>query len=479
MPILVPILVAALFSESFQAFAVGNYGVTYFELCMIAFILLVIKQVAWDGVKLRLSLNPVWLFFLLLVFSSFLSGLRPLFVGNSEMIVQYFKTLLHFLFLTTFAFSAGVFPMKTKIWESGIKIWIIVSIFINIFGIYQIIARALDLPFAWLESSNVSLLSRGFLEESEFKQLSLRYENFFRATSFFPEPSALASFNVYIMIFIIVPFVQKTGRFIKSRFLTIFAFIWGLLGLFLAFSLTGMVGIALVISAIFLFERVKNKLRTMLIMFASGAILIIGADIFVKAYSSQSVLELFGDRLEGILYFSTGKKSVTVGESYGMRRDYIGESMKIWMNHPVLGTGIGLTSYEKYSKIGFPMYSSLAALSEMGLLGFLAFIGFFISLFAITIRYIINHSNYKNYPIEQRRMTGILFYVMLLQFVVNFISGNNLVNTGLWAPMAIVLAIINKTSIDEGRQFLTISIFKTPLRLQLATVMSFLKKTGS
>ena len=76
-------------------------------------------------------------------------------------------------------------------------------------------------------------------------------------------------------------------------------------------------------------------------------------------------------------------------------------------------------------------------------------------------------------------MTGILFYVMLLQFVVNFISGNNLVNTGLWAPMAIVLAIINKASIDEGGQFLTISIFKTPLRLQLATVMSFLKKTGS
>lgn len=475
MHILVPLLVAALFSESFQAFAIGNYGVTYFELCMLAFILLVVKKCLWDGEKLRLTLNPIWLFFFLLVISVFISGIRPIFLGNSDVIVQYIKTTLHFVFLVTFAFSAGVYPMPNKIWESGIKTWLLVSLIINIFGIYQIIARALDLPFAWLESSNVSLLSRGFLEENEFKQLSLRYENFFRATSFFPEPSALAAFNVYIMIFIIVPFVQKTGRFLKSRFLTVAIFFWGLLGLFLAFSLTGMVGILLVIASIFIFERVKHKLRTMLIMLLSSSILIVGADVFVQAYSNQSVLELFAQRVEGIMYFSTGKKTVTVGESFGMRRDYIGESINLWMNHPVLGVGLGLTAYSKDSKIGFAMYSVLAALSELGLLGFFAFIGFFASLFGVTIKYIINHSNYKDYPDNQRRLIGILFYIMLLQFVVNFISGNNLVNTGLWAPMAIVLALINKTSIDEGKQFITISILKTPLKKQFVHAINAYK----
>ncbi len=465
MRFLIPILFILLFSESFQAFAIGTYGVTWFEISMVMFIILVLKRVLWNGEKLRVSLNPAWFFFFFLILSVFISGLKPLAAGSGDMIVQYFKTTLHFFFLTSFAFLAAVYPLDSKTWERAVKAWLIVSIAINIFGIYQIMARAFDLPLAWISSHNVTLLSRGHGTEEEFKQLSLRYEGFFRATSIFPEPSSLAAFNTYILIFTVIPFVQKTGSFLKSKFLTFTAFFWGILGLFLAFSLTGLVGASLVIGAAFLFEKVRHKFRTMMIMLAGAAVLIVGADYFVKSYSNQSVLKLFQKRIEGIVYFSTGKKKFTVGESYGMRRDYAEESVKIWQDHPAVGIGMGLTSYYRESEIGFAMYSILAALSELGILGGMAFAGLFISLYLITIRYIINHSNYKDYPPPQRRLTGILFYVMLLQFVINFLSGNNLVTTALWAPMALILASVNKTYIDEGKKFITVSILRKPLKV--------------
>ncbi|HZV12553.1 MAG TPA: hypothetical protein VFA55_05015, partial [Candidatus Kapabacteria bacterium] len=60
-----------------------------------------------------------------------------------------------------------------------LRIQILFGVAICLFGVYQIFARLYNLPFAWIEMSNV-VYSQG-------DQISLRFANFYRATSIFSE----------------------------------------------------------------------------------------------------------------------------------------------------------------------------------------------------------------------------------------------------------------------------------------------------
>ena len=83
-----------------------------------------------------------------------MSGIYPLIGGESKIILQHFKTSVHFYFIIFFTFVCLSYPIKNITWEKAIKIWLF-NRFVNAFGVIQIVARAFNLPFAWLDYNNI------------------------------------------------------------------------------------------------------------------------------------------------------------------------------------------------------------------------------------------------------------------------------------------------------------------------------------
>ncbi|MDP2364882.1 MAG: hypothetical protein Q8M94_14075, partial [Ignavibacteria bacterium] len=69
---------------------------------------------------------------------------------------------------------------------------------------------------------------------------------------------------------------------------------------------------------------------------------------------------------------------------------------------------------------------------------------------------------------DQQRLMGLCFYVMLLQFIINFVSGNNLINIGLWIPIAMLFSTVNNFYIQTSEKSFSVSLVKEPLKLSFA-----------
>ncbi|MBE2189634.1 MAG: hypothetical protein IAE98_09215, partial [Candidatus Kapabacteria bacterium] len=185
------------FFDIFQLFAIGSTGITINDFLTFFIVVAFLVRAVWYGEEFKIPKNPILIFFLLFCFSTFISGVGPLLRGNPVEITQFFKTTAHFHQTILFAYVLFFIRIDSAIIWKFVRIWLVLSLSINIFGAYQIVARFFDLPFAWLDVSNMSMFARGLLgsDEDSYVQLSLQFGNFFRATSIFSEPSALAGFN--------------------------------------------------------------------------------------------------------------------------------------------------------------------------------------------------------------------------------------------------------------------------------------------
>ena len=454
------------FLTPFSLATVSGYGITSLDVVMLFFFIYIFKRLLWDGDKLQFTANSAFIFLILMLAAAFISSINPLVDGSPKLIGQYFKTFIHFLYFVVFNLIAATYPIKSKNWTNVVRLWMIIGMLINIFAVYQIIARAYDLPLAWLQYNNVSLHARGEgVQPQDFKQLSLAYGGFFRATSIFSEPSALASFNIFMVIYSFIPYIQGRRQYFRSKIFIGFFLLTTLTGLFLTFSMTGVVGFVLVLGSAFLFEKRKNLKTMFRVLFISLAV-VVAADIAVESYADVSVIELFSRRIEGIVNYGTAnmEKDVTPGESFGVRINSGSKSLLVWQDYPITGIGLGLTGYNRKYEVGFSDFSMIAALAEMGIIGFLVFVGMFIALFAETFRFLKPGSHFSLLSAGQQRNLGMLFYLMLLQFEINFISGNNLVSIGLWIPVAMIFSELNNYYLATRKEFYSISFVKEPLR---------------
>ncbi|TAL69763.1 MAG: hypothetical protein EPN82_03845 [Bacteroidetes bacterium] len=453
-----------IFLYNYQVFPLfGTYGVTSLDLVTLLFYMYFAKRVIWNGDRLTIGWHNAIYYFIGLLAAIFISGLTPLFTGSAPEVIQFLKTSVHFVFLGFIVFIAISYPIKTEVWTNVIRMWMILSIIINIFGMYQIPARAYDLPFAWLDFTNISMGVRGSVDVSQIKQLSLHYGDFFRATSIFPEPSALASFNVVIFIFLLIPYIQKTKPFFKSKILNTVMFVTTLTGLFLTFSMTGFIGVFLIIFGIFMLESFR-RLVPLIIILISSIILIFLTDSITEKFTGVSVAGLFQNRIEGIWHYGSVTKEGMEGESIYGRVHTAKRSINIWKKHPINGCGIGLTAYDKKEGIYFSDFSSLTALAETGLIGFISLTGMFIFLIIITGKYITRKLLITDFSIEHKRLLGLLFYLMLHQVLINYMTGNNFVKDALWVPMGMIFSVINVTIIKQGGKVFTLELMKIPLK---------------
>ncbi|MEI6089559.1 MAG: O-antigen ligase family protein [bacterium] len=438
---------------------------------MIAFLIIrFVKQAFFDGKKYPIPKSSVFILLAILLLIIPLSLIYPLSKGNTEHIIQFFKTSSHFYYLSFIGLYFFLDPPDEKVLTRCIQIFLIISLITNIFAVYQIFARGFDLPLAWIKFTNVGYVARGMHESIEdFSQLSLQYENFYRATSYFPEPSSLAALNVLVILLNIVPFIQKTGMFFKKKALNIAVFGFSIIAAFLTFSLTGALGIGMILVAllIFNFNRVKKYILPILI----GSIVVLFiVDTIVNAYLGVSVAGLFWNRIS-FLFGYGGMSTGMQGESFFGRMGSQIVSIKIWTISPLFGIGFGGTSFygQQFDntsnlayKILFPDTALVGLLSETGIFSALVFTGMFGLLFYKGFQYIKNIDNMNLSP-DMKRFAGIIFFWMLEMFEINFITGYPLISDWFWIPFGFILAVEHRILIQNNAPIYILSFSKRPL----------------
>ncbi len=455
---IVLIFIGFIFS-AFQFTSVGTYAVSLIDIGVISFFLVVLKRLLWDGEAI--TIRRSFAMFLLLAFLAFaiLSGFYPLFSSDPQVLQQYFKTFIHFIYVWFIAFFAISMDIPLKSWIIGLKAWLILSIPVNIFAAYQIVARAFDLPFAWLTIFNFVQDGRGFEAPTEMTQLSLSFEGFFRATSVFSEPSALALFNVLVLAAILAPYIRNTAPFISSAFLRRIIVVCSTVGLFLTFSLTGLSTIVGIIVAAFIFERNSRLIKLLKNITILAAILFI-TDIAVEYYADISVTSLFLQRVGGIVsVFSGGSTEMTTGESFFTRANTMQKCVEIWTHYPLTGIGLGCYySYTKSAEMAFADSTLFQALSDTGLGGFLTIAALSISSILIPLqpRFVqkflgpaaAKHNN--DGDLSSCREFSIYAGIIMM---INLFIGNSLVGVYLWLIWGMIFSISQNYSPHGGLRF--------------------------
>lgn len=453
----------AFFAGGFQVFSVGSYGVTTLDLLIILYtVLFVLKAVIYNE-ELRIPRSLITLGISIFVASVILSSLIIFFDLISTHIIQYFKSFLHFMQLLIIAVIFLTKENDMELADNFVKIWLVLSLVLNIFGIYQLFARALDLPLAWLDFSNISMTYRGAVEDDAISQLSLRFGNFYRATSVFSEPTALATYNLYVLSYMLIPVLQKQKRFFQSRLLNFSIILFAVLAMFLSFSLTGILGLILIFVGIFIMESTRARLSiAKYIMMIT--LLVIPVDLVVESYTDTSVIGLFTKRISGTIFKDNKMYERTDGDSFNSRSNAFFESYYIWTTSPIVGVGLGLTQYQEDITIVYSDYSIMAALSEMGIIGAVGFTMFFVGLFYISYKANKLAKSDADITEMERRHFGILIYIMIIQFEINFITGNSISSPNLWFVLIPSLIVMYRYMKISNYEFISFRVFNNSLK---------------
>jgi hypothetical protein len=450
MNFLIILLFIAYYTTQYQLFSISTYGFSGVDLFLLIIYILFLKEALLDNKEFKIKWKPHLTFFFIIIIASILSGFYPVISGNANFTGQYFKSCIHFIFLLFFPAMMSFYPVKMITWTRIVQIWLIIGIIINVFGVYQIFARAYDLPLAWIDYTNISIVSRDAEAIETYRQLALKFEDFYRATSIFSEPSALATFNLYLIVFIAAPYAQMKRMFFSSRIMNIILIVTTILGLFFTFSLTGLLGAFVIISLIIIIELNKRVIKIMSYVGAAFLIIIL-ADVIVEPYINISVRDLFSDRISGIYGYSSGKSETIEGESFFGRASNASVSVSITQISPLTGVGIGNFGNTTQNKaVGFSEFSFLSAFAETGFLGGVSYCLYFLFLFFTTGRYLYRKKDYLILDSNESRLAGITFYLMIIQIIINFVTGNNFISFWSWLPLAMIHSIINTVELKAS-----------------------------
>ncbi len=446
---------------SFQFFSIGNFGVTSIDLVLGCFYLYVLKRLLWDGITLRFTLHLPMMCLLAVLPAVLLSGLTPIIEGVG--FIQFSKTFLHFLFVWIFAVLVAGLDDLPEVFARAIRAFMVWGLIVALFGIYQVFARAFDLPLAWVEVTNVSIYyaREGEIQDQVTDQLALQFENFYRATSIFSEPSILAAYMSLVLMFLSVPFLQGKPMFFRSKIMN-----WAILlacgaCIFLTFSMTGFASLAVLLLTVLLIEKGKSRLRVLYGMLAMGLV-IFAVDSVIKPVTKVSVIDLFAKRIGGILGTGLTPYSEGIsGESLKSRQLTLRTGIEVWQEYPINGIGVGRFSQSASARradISFSDSTFFSALAETGIVGFLCVFGLFVSLYLLALFW-MKHRHFCS--IASQRFLGVMPYLLGLTTLHN-LTGNSFALPGVWVFLGLMLAACNRAQGETGGRRLEFRLVREP-----------------
>lgn len=451
-----------------QLAAIGTFGITPMEALFGVSFMYALYHGVWCGRPFKFPRRADMALLLLLCGSFLLSAMPVVLSGDSAAITQGIKTLAHVYYLCLFAMIMITIPIDGRQWISALRAHLVFSVVIMLFGIYQLPARAFDLPLAWLDVTNVSF-QRGLKETYEVTQLALKFENFYRVTSVFTEPSGLAAYGAASITMLTVPLLLGGATIIRSRGWLLFAIVATLIALFLTFSMTG----ALLVSAAVILTLILYPTyawKRLLAVAAISVVLIGVADRVTYSFTDVSVLDLFTQRITSLVTGAAAKEETgaIVGESLTQRTADYAVSADVWMESPVTGVGLGNfanSEGSKYHNVQFPSTVYGSVLAELGLIGFFIFISLLFVTLLVTLR--DERRWFREYRGKDSAVDILApllpFRVFLLIFVA--FTSNYLVTAVFWYDMVLILS--GRSAVRRqfgGDQTFDLYVTRTPWR---------------
>lgn len=428
----------------FQLFSFMGYGFTLVDFFLSILYLSIIKQFFLGNRKFKIVDKKIALSIFLLIFAVIFSGIGLFLWASRESYIQFLKTFAHFSFVAMYGIIATVVEINYKTIFSVLRLFIYSSIIINLYAIYQLIARIYALPFAYLNITNVSFLTRDFDREvGEYTQVVLSFENFYRATSIFSEPSTLAWFNMYCLIILVIPLLSHNTSVLSKKWLLYVAISLSTIGLFLTFSLSGLLLVLFIVVAVVVIEKIKI-IRIVSISLGIMALLYL-TDIIQMNFTEVSIANLFYTRISGLLSDQTRGKQMTYGESAPDRIQSFENAINLFLDHPITGVGAGNTYYYPKSTKRFTHSSFFHLLAETGLVGIIAFL--FLTFQFIKIAIYLNKYRYKfvQEKPELATLQSFAIYLTLLLFFSNYLTGSAIGNYGFWLEAGLIIIIYRQT----------------------------------
>ena len=428
----------------FQLFSIMGYGVTFVDFFLGILYFIIIKQFIFDRRKFIIVDRKVAFSILLIIFAVVFSGVGLLFWASRESYIQFLKTLSHFIFVAIYGLVALSVEINYKTIFNILKMYLYSSIFINLYSIYQLIARINGLPFAYIDITNISFQTRDFDREvGEYTQVVLNFENFYRATSIFSEPSALAWFNIYCLIIILIPLLTHNKLIIKQKWLLFVILGLTVVSLFLTFSLSGLVMIAFLVLMIVIIEKIT--LLRLFTMSLAIIVLLTVTDMIQMNFTEVSVSDLFYTRITGLLSDQTRGNKMTEGESAPDRLESFKNAFNMFVDYPLTGIGSGNTYYYPKSTKRFTHSSFFHMLGENGIIGAFAFL--LLTFYFLKIIKYLNKYRYlfvEKIP-ELATLQSFAIYLTLILFFSNFFIGGAIGNYGFWLEAGLIIIIYRQT----------------------------------
>lgn len=437
------ILLVSGVTSIFQVFAIGDFGFLWQELIggllflYLPYHVLILRQ------PLRIPGSHTFVFSIFTLGSLALSALVVAYQGDGVMSLQSFKTMLHFFYVWLIAVVIWMLPITKADIVTALRIFVYIGLLIGIYAIYQLFARLFDWWGGWIDVTNASFKKGANEYDLPLGQLALQFSNFFRATSIFSEPSALAAFEILILSIIIVPLVLNRPGILKTRWASLAHASLAIVAIFLTFSMTGvMLTIVMLLYLVIQFTKqvFRSFWRPLLIL---TSVLFI-ADAVVDSFAGVSVVDLFGVRLGA---FATGKAFNTeseeniIGESSSQRKADYEFCLELWKRRPITGVGPGNFAHYEYSRNHtgtYPATMYLNAMAELGTIGALSIVSLMISLVVAGNRAAAAWFARSSIPDAQiDAFVGFIVLNPLCLFFIGF-TGNNLVSLHMWLQLVII-----------------------------------------
>jgi len=346
-------------------FSIGaNSSLHLSWMCIILFVSLVVVALLLGQQTLKLdSVGKAVLF--LNVTATF--SIVNLFNTDYQHFYDFCTTWLQLILVSLMFFCISSLEIKISQVKQLFKLWVLIATLISLYAIYQAAARNLGLPLAYLP----------------FAEAAGTFGEYTRPSSIFAEPSYLGSYLLAPLLLLSCGilfkkdqyFVFSNSRWNKVIVVIIFS------ALILSFSLAAYVTAAGV-CFILVLNREIRKPRARMFKIYTG--MLIGAMLVIAILSFFNID--FASSLSRVQSIYNQVTQGTFAGSFGTRLARLVVTLKVWLEHPILGVGLNNVHYsvmkygwrpEWYTGVGHLAANHnvwAQALAEMGIPGFLALV---------------------------------------------------------------------------------------------------------
>jgi hypothetical protein len=284
-----------------------------------------------------------------------------------EHVTEFWKSEVQYIFGVLLFFAVSHAKLRSDDLLRMLKAMIVISVFVALFGIYQLPARYFEWPGGFITLNNPSL--------SGSMQIQAFLKDITRAASIFSEPSYFGRYLVGSLA-LSLPVALHRPRLFGNPLLLWLMIAIQAAGLVLSSSMGAWYIMGEVAIVMLFIEKGLARMKLL-----SWFAMVIGfglcAMLAIEAVSGYPILQTIIDRATGIYYFFQGDQSQLIaGESLIQRIETSKIAFAVWLDHPIIGVGVGSYSlvsfrYGEWNTYGFAANSLVNTLAENGIIGFL------------------------------------------------------------------------------------------------------------